>query len=151
MKQEKVQKLLKERLQEKGLKVTKQRQLVFDSLMKNKGRHMTAEEIFGQISKEYPQIGLATIYRTLQLFLELRLVDRINLDDGCVRYEIGHVFKDGAKHNHHHLICTGCGKIQAVEDEFLDNLEQHIEAETGFKIENHEVKFYGRCKECRDT
>ena len=50
-------------------------------------------------------IGLATVYRTIQLLLELGLIDRINLDDGYVRYEIGDSDADDTKHHHHHLIC----------------------------------------------
>ena len=50
---------------------------------------MTAEDIYELVKVDYPEIGLATVYRTVQLLLELQLVDRINLDDGCVRYEIG--------------------------------------------------------------
>ena len=52
-------------------------------------QHMTAEDIFELVKEDYPEIGLATIYRTVQLLLEMQLVDRIILDDGCVRYEIG--------------------------------------------------------------
>ncbi len=88
MKQEKVQELLKERLREKGLKVTRQRLLVLQTLAENGGSHMAAEDIYELIRADYPDIGLATVYRTLQLLLEMQLVDRINLDDGCVRYEM---------------------------------------------------------------
>ena len=76
-------------LKEKGLKVTNQRLLVLEVLAENRDRHMTAEDIYEMVKEDYPEIGLATIYRTVQLLLEMQLVDRISLDDGCVRYEIG--------------------------------------------------------------
>ena len=148
MGQKKVQELLKIRLREKGLKVTQQRLLVLVTLARNSGSHMAAEDIYEQIRKEYPEIGLATVYRTLQLLLEMQLVDRINLDDGCVRYEIGHLFEGDMKHNHHHLICRTCGKVFPFEDDFLDELERHIEETTGFHVLDHELKFYGQCKDC---
>lgn len=148
MKQEKVQELLKERLREKGLKVTRQRLLVLQTLAENGGRHMAAEDIYELIREDYPDIGLATVYRTLQLLLEMQLVDRINLDDGCVRYEIGHLFEGDTKHNHHHLICRTCGKVLPFEDDLLEELERHIEEDTGFHVLDHELKFYGQCKEC---
>ncbi len=148
MRQEKVQELLKVKLREKGLKVTQQRLLVLQTLAGHSGRHMTAEDIYELIRADYPEIGLATVYRTLQLLLEMQLVDRINLDDGCVRYEIGHLFEGDTKHNHHHLICRTCGSVFPFEDDLLDELEKHIEEDAGFHVLDHELKFYGQCKEC---
>lgn len=148
MGQEKAQELLKEKLRGKGLKVTQQRMLVLRTLADRSGRHMAAEDIYELIREEYPEIGLATVYRTLQLLLEMQLVDRINLDDGCVRYEIGHLFEGDTKHNHHHLICRVCGKVLPFEDDLLEGLECHIEEDTGFHILDHQLKFYGHCKDC---
>lgn len=148
MEQEKLQELLRTKLREKGLKVTQQRLRVLQTLAGNGGSHMAAEDIYELIKKEYPDIGLATVYRTLQLLLEMKLVDRINLDDGCFRYEIGHLFGDVIKHNHHHLICRTCGKVQPFVDDLLEELERHIEVDTGFHVFDHELKFYGQCKDC---
>ena len=91
------------------------------------------------------------MYRTLQLLLDMQLVDRINLDDGCVRYEIGHLLKGSEKHNHHHLICRSCGKVIPFDGDLLEGLEQHIEETAGFHVLDHEVKFYGLCSECMKT
>ncbi len=80
----------KEMLREKGLKVTNQRILVLEVLADHRDKHLTAEDIYELVVRgDYPEIGLATVYRTVQLLLEMQLVDRINLDDGCARYEIG--------------------------------------------------------------
>ena len=73
----------KEMLREKGLKVTNQRILVLEVLADHRDKHLTAEDIYELVREDYPEIGLATIYRTVQLLLEMQLVDRINLDDGC--------------------------------------------------------------------
>ncbi|WP_109714061.1 Fur family transcriptional regulator [Faecalicatena contorta] len=148
MEQEKAQELLKEKLRGKGLKVTQQRMLVLQTLADRSGSHMAAEDIYELIREKYPEIGLATVYRTLQLLLEMQLVDRINLDDGCVRYEIGHLFEGDTKHNHHHLICRVCGQVLPFEDDLLEELERHIEEDTGFHILDHQLKFYGHCKDC---
>lgn len=147
------QEKFKELLKEKGLKVTNQRLLVLEVLAGHEGSHMTAEDIYELVKEDYPEIGLATIYRTLQLLLEMQLVDRMNLDDGCVRYEIGESFggKAEGKHHHHHLICKDCGKILPFKDDLLDELERRIEEETGFHVLDHELKFYGQCRECRET
>ncbi|MBM6855628.1 transcriptional repressor [Mediterraneibacter glycyrrhizinilyticus] len=148
MEQKEVQELLKDRLKEKGLKVTRQRLLVLSVLEENSGRHMTAEDIYELVSEDYPDIGLATVYRALQLLWDMQLVDRISFDDGCVRYEIGHLFKGEAKHNHHHLICRKCNKVIPFGDDLLDDLEHHIEEATGFHVLDHELKFFGLCREC---
>ena len=85
----------------------------------------------------------------MQLLLEMQLVDRINLDDGCARYEIGEFFDGEERHHHHHLICRTCGKIIPFKDDLLENLEDKIEETTGFHVLDHELKFYGQCKECQ--
>ena len=148
MEQKEVQELLKDRLKEKGLKVTRQRLLVLSVLEENSGRHMTAEDIYELVAEDYPDIGLATVYRALQLLWDMQLVDRISFDDGCVRYEIGHLFKGEAKHNHHHLICRKCNRVIPFGDDLLDDLEHHIEEATGFHVLDHELKFFGLCREC---
>ena len=148
MERKEVQELLKNRLKKKGLKVTRQRLLVLSVLEENSGRHMTAEDIYELVSEDYPDIGLATVYRALQLLWEMQLVDRISFDDGCVRYEIGHLFQGEAKHNHHHLICRRCNKVIPFTDDLLDDLEHHIEEVTGFHVLDHELKFFGLCREC---
>lgn len=135
-------------LREHGLKVTKQRILVLEALASFPDTHLTAEEIYEIVKIDCPEIGLATVYRTIQLFFELHLIDRINLDDGFVRYEIGDRTRGVAKHHHHHLICSQCGKILSFQDDLLEELEQKILETTGFCVLNHEVKLYGYCKEC---
>lgn len=90
---------------------------------------------------------MATVYRTLQLLSELNLIDKLNLDDGVVRYEIGEM---DMKHRHHHLICEVCGSIEGVEDDMLDTLEDEFFEKYGFKVTDHVVKFYGVCKSCSE-
>ena len=75
-------------LKEKGLKVTRQRLVVLEVLAGNAEEHLTAEEIYDRVKADNPDIGLATVYRTVQLLLELELIDRISLDDGFIRYLI---------------------------------------------------------------
>lgn len=135
-------------LKEKGLKVTNQRLLVLEAIAACPDKHLTAEEIFEMVKADYPEIGLATVYRTIQLLYELHMIDRINLDDGFVRYEIGNTHGKQPKHHHHHLICLKCGKVISFQDDLLEELEGKIAVTTGFKVVNHEVKLYGYCVEC---
>lgn len=145
----KIEEELKNLLREKGLKITQQRLIVLRVLAENRGKHLTAEEIYRETCGILPGIGLATVYRTIQLLTQLELVDRINLDDGFVRYEIGDLEeKSAGHHRHHHLICINCGKIMPFEHDLLDNLECSVTDTTGFIIRDHEVKFYGYCAGC---
>ncbi|MCR5525796.1 MAG: transcriptional repressor [Lachnospiraceae bacterium] len=140
---------LKARLKEKGLKITSQRLLILRILTEARGAHLTAEEIYRKTCELGLGIGLATVYRSIQLLVQLGLVDRINLDDGNARYEISDIDESvGAHHRHHHLICIKCGNIIPFEKDLLDDLELNVSETTGFRIVNHEVRFYGYCAEC---
>ncbi len=135
-------------LKKHGLKVTNQRILLLEVLAGCPHKHFTAEEIYETVKEACPEIGLATVYRTMQLFLELHLIDRVNLDDGYTRYEIGNINGEDTKHHHHHLICLNCGKVLSFEDDLLEDLENKITETMGFKIVDHEVKLYGYCVDC---
>ena len=139
---------IKKLFKQNGLKATRQRFLVLEAVASMPEKHLTAEEIFELVKVDYPEIGLATVYRNIQMLCELHLIDRINFDDGYARYEIGTTQDCEQKHHHHHLICRKCGKVISFRDDLLEELEEKITATTGFKIVNHEVKLYGYCREC---
>lgn len=136
---------LKERLKSLGLKLTPQRRATLEVLYNKKGQHLTTEEIYDLVKVDCPEIGLATVYRTLQLLEEMGLISKLDLDDGCSRYEYN-VHEDD--HQHHHLICQSCGKVIEVEIDLLDQLEEEIERVYHFAIKDHKVKFFGICAEC---
>lgn len=136
-------------LRGKGLKVTAQRIAVLSVLSEEPDRHLTAEEIYDLVRVSSPDIGLATVYRTIQILLELKIIDRIYLDDGYVRYELGHVYESEDSHHHHHLICVKCGRVMSFQGDLLETFEMKIEEKTGFRIQDHDVKLYGLCKDCQ--
>lgn len=144
------QERFKKLLRENGLKVTSQRIMILEALIDRPDKHLTAEEIFELVRKDNPDIGLATVYRTIQLLSELNLIDKLNLGDGQVRYEIGQLDKDNNIHHHHHLICLNCDKILTFEDDLLDQLESTIEEKMDFRVVDHEVKLFGYCSECAE-
>lgn len=145
------QKELEILLKQNGFKVTAQRTAVLEVLAGRPDVHMTAEEIYDCVREGHPEIGLATVYRALQLFSELGIADRLNLDDGCVRYEIGGKGTDNGAHRHHHLVCMGCGRVFTFKDDLLENLETKIREKLAFEVVNHEVKLFGYCKSCKET
>lgn len=69
-----------------------------------------------------------------------------------MRYEIGDFCDERTEphHHHHHLICRDCGSVMEFRDDLLENLEDHIEKETGFHVMDHELKFYGQCRKCQE-
>lgn len=141
--------LFKKQLREKGLKVTNQRLLVLETMADHAGEHLTAEEIYDLVRIHYPEIGLATIYRTVQVLVDLQLIDKVSLDEGCCRYELGALDRDSG-HHHHHAICTRCRQVFSLEDDLLDDLEETLEKTMGFHVVDHEVKLYGYCRECNN-
>jgi Fur family ferric uptake transcriptional regulator len=135
----------KEQLKGMGCKLTTQRRAVLDVLIEHEGEHLSSEEIFEMVKENYPEIGLATVYRTLTLLDRMQLVYKLDLDDDCSRYELNRNKED---HLHHHLICIKCGAVTEVEEDLLESLEEEILRKKGFVIKDHRVKFYGYCKEC---
>lgn len=139
--------MLKEQLKSKGYKLTPQRRSIVDIIIEKEGEHLTAEEIYDYVKERCPEIGLATVYRTVQMLEELGIVGRLDLNDGCSRYELLH---SDEQHRHHHLVCNSCNKVIEVQDDLLDELEQEVEKNYKFKILDHCVKFFGLCKECQE-
>ena len=139
---------VKDLLREKGLKVTSQRLMVLNILSAHGDEHLTVEEIYDLAQEESPEIGLATIYRTVQVLLELHVIEKVTFDDGFARYELNGE-ETGSGHRHHHAICTQCGKVYSLETDLLDTLEKQVFESLGFEVTDHEVKLYGLCSACR--
>ena len=138
---------LKENLKEKGYKLTPQSRAILDIIIDKEGQHLTAEEIYDEVKKICPDIGLATVYRTVLLLEEVNVIYKLDLNDGCSRYELVH---SDEEHRHHHLVCNKCKKVFEVQDDLLEELEERIEKTYKFKILDHSVKFFGICSDCCD-
>lgn len=136
---------IKKKLINKNFKFTPQRESILKTLIENRGKHLSAEEVYDNTREKNPEIGLATVYRTLDLLSEVDILQKLNFEDGKVRYE----FKDERAHHHHHLICLKCGSVSEFEGDLLDSLEKAITHKTGFYVTNHKLKFYGYCNKCQ--
>lgn len=137
---------LKEKLKDCGYKYTGQRAAILDSLIQFTGQHVGIEELFNYVKVRHPEIGLATVYRTMQILDKLGLVNKLDFDDGFSRYEL---VKPDEDHRHHHLICSACGSVSEVQEDLLDSLEEEILNKNGFLVTDHQVQFYGLCSKCR--
>ena len=133
-----------------GFRWTLTRKAILD-LLSRTSKHMSAQEIYDTLLKSYPGIGLSTIYRTLDLLSRMGLVNRLNIGEGKSRYE----YRSGEEKAHHHFICTNCGKIIDYID-FLDEeldlvgkIEKNLARKYNFIVKDHNIDFYGLCKDCR--
>lgn len=140
---------LKKRLQSSPYKLTHQRKVVLEVFVDNPGCHLSAEEIHDILKKKSADIGLATVYRALELLCgkEIGILQKIEFGDGCSRYELN--VTEPNTHQHHHLICTSCKKVTEFSEDMLDALEDDIHKKCGFRVVDHQVKFFGLCEECQ--
>jgi Fur family ferric uptake transcriptional regulator len=139
-------KVLELYLAKKHLKSTKQRDIIFDEFFNHPGQHITVEELYEKVKKQYPKIGYATIYRTLKLFKECGLAFERNFGDGKTRYE---PVKFEGEH-HDHMICVGCGRIIEFENQRIEYYSREVARLNGFEVLNHKLELYGYCGSCRE-
>ncbi len=137
---------------EKGHRLTTPRKAIL-SILSNTMEHPSVEEIYFEVHKSYPSIGITTVYRTLDLLASWGVVHKFDFGEGKARYELIEHPK-GLGH-HHHLICIDCKKIINYTDlidqeiELITKLEKRLSKKHNFKIQNHIIEFYGACKNCK--
>jgi len=132
---------LKNHLAKHQLKLTRQRELILSAFLRQE--HITAEAMYHQLAKSDPHLGLATIYRTLNLFCDAGLAQARHFGSQTQYDNVSH------KGHHDHLICTGCGKIVEFENCEIERLQEEVAAKNGFTIQTHRLELYGLCSRCR--
>ncbi|EDN8201982.1 transcriptional repressor [Listeria monocytogenes] len=137
---------IKTQLHDASYKLTPQREATVRVLLENEKDHLSAEEVFLRVKDIAPDTGLATVYRTLELLTELRVVDKINFGDGVSRYDLR---QEGAKHFHHHLVCLECGSVEEIQEDLLEDVEKIVESKWNFLVKDHRLTFQGICANCR--
>jgi len=134
-------------LQSRNYKLTPQREATVRVLLENEADHLSAEDVYLLVKEKAPEIGLATVYRTLELLTDLKIVHKMNFGDGVTRYDVR---SEDAEHHHHHLVCLHCGKVDEIMEDLLGEVEKRVEQEWGFTILDHRLTFHGICHRCRD-
>ncbi|AOZ94803.1 Fur family transcriptional regulator [Paenibacillus crassostreae] len=137
---------IRKQLTAKGFKLTAQREATVKVLLENEDNHLTTEEIYMIVKKDIPEIGIATVYRTLELLKDLHVVEKVNFGDGIARFDLR---RQNQAHFHHHLICTECGAVQEILEDWLLPLEVRVEREFGFTVSDHRLDFQGVCHSCK--
>lgn len=138
---------VKKQLHSSSYKLTPQREATVRVLLENEEDHLSAEDVYLLVKEKSPEIGLATVYRTLELLTELKIVDKINFGDGVSRYDLR---REGAEHFHHHLVCIECGSVNEIQEDLLEDVEATIEAKWKFLIKDHRLTFHGICQSCQE-
>ena len=132
----------KDELQEASLKATPARIAVL-KFLESTDMPVDVSIIINYLKKEKINADPATIFRMMNDFLAKGITKEIQLEKGKVHYELS------SKGDHHHLVCESCGKIEAVEDNFVPQMEKELAKKHQFLIRRHSLEFFGLCSNCQ--
>jgi Fur family ferric uptake transcriptional regulator len=107
----------------------------------------SAHEIHEQLRGQSRSVGIASVYRVLDVLVELRLVQRVDVGDGIARFEPA--LPDGD--HHHHVVCDDCGKVEPFSDSSLETAIARASERLGYSVDAHEVVLRGECGDCRSA
>lgn len=128
----------KEILRASGLEVTPARELILYICMNSS----TPIDVNFVSLKMGNKAHLATVYRTLEKFVGVGILDRIDFQEGKFRYEYMH-------NHHHHVVCNDCGKVADIKDSGIEKIEQSVSLQTGFIVTKHSLELFGLCNKCQ--
>ncbi len=138
---------------DKGYRITKPRQVILTVFQQAAEHHLSAEEVYLRVHKIYPNIGLTTVYRNLDLLVKMDMVKRCDFGEGCAKYELAH--KHEGEGHHHHLVCLECHDVIDFEDKiieedrFMERAMRGLMDKFKFKIMDHVLQFKGLCQNCQ--
>ncbi|MFK7868029.1 MAG: Fur family transcriptional regulator [Roseobacter sp.] len=125
-----------QRCETKGLRMTGQRRVIA-RVLEESDDHPDVEELYGRASKIDSGISLATVYRTVKLFEEAGILDKLEFGDGRARYE------DAERDHHDHLIDINSGEVIEFIDEEIEALQERIAEKLGYELRGHRLELYG--------
>lgn len=128
-------------LRDNGCKVTPQRLAVYD-MLSHTTEHPTAEMIYQKVKEQYPTMSFATVYKSVEIFSKLGVIQVLNTGEDSFRY-------DAKTSEHPHIKCMKCGRVNDVSHLDARAVESLVENETGFKVNGHQFYFYGICPDCQ--
>lgn len=125
-----------------GHKMTPQRMMILTSLRHAKG-HLTAADIFDRVKEAYPYVDISTVYRTLAVLKEMRLISETHMGGGDAAFEWV------AAERHHHVICKGCNAVREIDHRYLEKLGEGLARDLGFRADIDHFAIFGLCAECQ--
>jgi Fur family ferric uptake transcriptional regulator len=125
-----------ERCEAKGLRITGQRRIIADVLQESDD-HPDVEELYSRASARDDNISIATVYRTVKLFEESGILEKVEFGDGRARYE------DAEREHHDHLIDMNSGEVIEFVDPEIEALQEKIAERLGYRLKGHKLELYG--------
>ncbi|MDQ2091294.1 Fur family transcriptional regulator [Marimonas arenosa] len=125
-----------ERCEQKGLRMTGQRRTIA-AVLEDADDHPDVEELYARASARDPGISIATVYRTVKLFEEAGILDKLEFGDGRARYE------DAERDHHDHLIDLNSGEVIEFVDSEIEALQEKIAEKLGYRLKGHRLELYG--------
>lgn len=119
-----------------GLRITGQRRTIAQ-VLQDSDDHPDVEELYARASARDPRISIATVYRTVKLFEEAGILDKLEFGDGRARYE------DADREHHDHLIDMNSGEVIEFVDEDIEKLQERIATKLGYELRGHKLELYG--------
>lgn len=137
--------LFLEHIQAAGLRRTGQRDLILETFLSTE-EHLTSDDLHRLVHKKDPSLGLTTVYRTLKVLTEAGLAREVRFGDNKTYYE--HHYN----HDHHdHMICTECGKVIEFFSAAIEDLQDQMASNFGFRPTHHSLRMWGVCSDCQDA
>jgi Fur family ferric uptake transcriptional regulator len=125
-----------------GHKMTPQRMMILTSLRHADG-HLSAADIYERVKRAYPYVDISTVYRTLAVLKEMRLISETHMGTGDATFEwVG-------EERHHHLICRRCNQVTSLDHRYLEQLGERLEHDLGFRADIDHFAIFGLCQECQ--
>lgn len=134
-----LQRRLERHMQERGLKQTRQRQVILEIFLDCEG-HVAVDELLARVQERMPGVGYATVYRSLKLFVEAGVAHERRFGDGQARYEPAPIGE-----HHDHLICVECGHIFEFEDPLIEERQGQVAQAHGLRMVAHQHEIFGSC------
>ncbi len=129
----------------KDLKLTRPRRVIAEKILSAKaGEHFSADGLWESLRDKHKDVSRATVYRTLGLLVEKKLVEEHDFGKGQKYYE-----RLVERPHHDHLICVQCGRIIEFENPDIEKLQEEVARQEGFRISYHSHKLFGTCSRCR--
>jgi Fe2+ or Zn2+ uptake regulation protein len=130
-----------ERLRGSGGRMTRPRRMVIEAMARSTSHHLTAADIVAAVRAEDPDFYESTVYRTLDLLVDLGIVERVQLGPGGAVFHLPH-------QPHHHLVCQRCGDVLEIPAALLDELAIQLHDEHGFRLRPSASTLVGSCARC---
>jgi Fe2+ or Zn2+ uptake regulation protein len=125
-----------------GYRLTGPRRAVAELIATREG-HFTAADLVAEAGRRRLGIGRATVFRSLDLLIDLGVVERLDLPSG------DHAYVACEPSHHHHVVCSRCGRAVEIHDAGLRSLIEDVTARTGYTVETHRLELFGVCPACR--